>query len=72
MNPLLSVQAVFMFVCVCVHVHSFCVFAHSVFLRGACKSGKFLAQLVPAVSIPLVRVCVNLRRVKVVSQHWAK
>lgn len=52
-NPMLSLQAV----CVC--VHSLCVFAHLVFLRGACKSGKFLAQLVPAVSIPCVRVCVR-------------
>lgn len=42
----------------CVCVHSLCVFAHLVFLRGACKSGKFLAQLVPAVSIPCVCVCV--------------
>lgn len=51
MNPMLSLQAV------C--AHSLCVFAHLLFLRGACKSGKFLTQLVPAVSIPCVCACVT-------------
>lgn len=47
----------------------------SLCFRGACKSGKFLAQLVPAVSIPCMHVsvcgCVFVREgltgVKVVS-----
>lgn len=72
---LLSVQVVFMFVCVCARAHA--QFVHVCSLTaswGACKSGKFLAQLVPAVSIPCVhvsvcvRVRVSLRRVKVVSR----
>lgn len=82
--------------CVCVHVcarmcvraracvcaHFFSMFAHSLILGGACKSGKFLAQLVLAVSIPCGHVflylcvcacaCVGLGRVNVVSQNWAK
>lgn len=41
-----------------VHVCTVCMcLLLLLFLRGACKSGKFLAQLVPAVSIPRVHVC---------------
>lgn len=41
-----------------VHVCTVCMcLLLLLFLRGARKSGKFLAQLVPAVSIPRVHVC---------------
>lgn len=48
---------------VCMRACTVCyVFVLSLFLGGACKSGKFLAQLVPAVSIPCVHVCLWVRR----------